>query len=388
MRVVHVCNLPLSEDHPDQGNLPRHPGRWPLNIAIAQRICTGLDSLCVVPTSGASVLHVADVDGIKVHYVPVPARLRATTLFYQETRSVAAYVQSLKPDLVHAHGSEDSNLLIAQRTEMPFVFTAQALFFQMKQRVRFSLICRQRATGFLEDRALRKTRYAVAKSEYVKEGLEGRYPGMHVELIPNTFDERLLDLPRAAKKRNAVAFVGTIDPRKGVDLIVDAMRQLEARLPELELWIFGNAANPGPYEQNALRDLQSILGERLKIHGCVSSANLFARLSECKALLAPSREEMFGNQVIEALLAGTHVVVGDQTAMAENVRRFGNGTIVPQENPERLAKAVDEVLGRDAFPKQDDARRKIMGYMGPEVVAKAHAAYYRRILREWPIPGA
>lgn len=383
MKIVHVCNLPFAEDHPDYGRLFRHPGRWPLNIAMAQGIFGGLDVKCVVATSGASKPYITDFDGVEIHYIPVPSRFRSATLFYRETRAVAAYVKSLQPDLVHAHGSEDSNLLIARKTGLPFVFTAQALFFQMKKRVRFPLICRQRVTGFLEDRALQKTRFSIGKSEYVKEGLERRYPAMQVELIPNTFDERLLDMGWAKTKKPAVAYVGTVDHRKGVDLIVEALSRLRDRFPDVELWMFGNTRNARGYEQGVLDDLHSVLGEKLKLFGYLPPAELISRLSECKALLAPSREEMFGNQVIESLLAGTHVIVADQTAMAENVRRFGNGTIIHQEDSSALAEAIAGVLGQSEFHEQKEARQNILSYMGAESVAKAHADYYQRVLREW-----
>ena len=42
MKVVHLCNLPMPEAHPDSGKVPCHPGRWELNLALAQRAHTGI----------------------------------------------------------------------------------------------------------------------------------------------------------------------------------------------------------------------------------------------------------------------------------------------------------------------------------------------------------
>jgi len=228
LKVVHICNLPLPPGHPDATRLRRHSGRWALNLAMAQHAHTDLRPECVVVTPGASSVHVEEVDGIQVHYVPAARRGRASTLFVHEVLATRRYIRHLSPEVVHAHGSEDSNLLIALATGLPVVFSAQALFFQMRKRERFPLICRQRVTGLLEDLALRRTRFAVGKSEYVSDGLKSRYPNIRVELIPNTFDVRLLDVPLDRKKRNAVAFVGTINPRKGADLIASALRRVSS----------------------------------------------------------------------------------------------------------------------------------------------------------------
>ena len=101
----------------------------------------------------------------------------------------------------------------------------------------------------------------------------------------------------------------------------------------------------------------------------------------CTVLAAPSTEEMFGNQLIEALMRGCHGIVTDATAMAENVRRFGNGTVVPQNDAVSLSRAiVARILAPPSLEDRKSARDRIREWMSPTVVAAKHFSFYRHIL--------
>ncbi len=54
LRVVHLCPLPLWREHPDHGRLTFHPGRWVLNLALAQKAHSGVDPVLVTQFPGES----------------------------------------------------------------------------------------------------------------------------------------------------------------------------------------------------------------------------------------------------------------------------------------------------------------------------------------------
>ncbi len=91
---------------------------------------------------------------------------------------------------------------------------------------------------------------------------------------------------------------------------------------------------------------------------------------------------MFGNQLVEGLMRGCHGIVADNTALAENVKRFGNGTIIRQKNSNNLAKAVMDILSNPPCVEIiESARRNIRNYMSPDAVAVAHARIYENVLK-------
>ena len=70
------------------------------------------------------------------------------------------------------------------------------------------------------------------------------------------------------------------------------------------------------------------------------------------------------------------------TAVPENVRRFGNGIVVPENSPHQLAAALVKTLTEPPPPAETQiAREKVVAFMRPEKVAELHVAAYRAVLK-------
>jgi glycosyltransferase involved in cell wall biosynthesis len=387
MKVVHLCNLPLPAGHPDYGKIQTHPGRWVLNLALAQKAHTKIQPILVVQIPGAKVDYQEEVEGIMVHYLAAPDRFRSTTLFYFDARRISAYVRKLEPDLVHAHGTEDAHAFAAQATHLPYVITVQGCYFIINRELPPRLFSRGRVVQGTEWLALRRTKHVVVKSSYVKNELKKKFPHLCLHEIPNTFDPRLLEIPIDQPRRMGdLAFVGTMVERKGVHVLRQALEIIRNEYPDsflkIHLHIFGDRpdARADSYEGREKQALGDLLGNRLILHQTIQGRQLAQELSTIPVLVAPSLEEMFGNQVIEAIMFGTWPIVTEQTAMAENVRAAGFGCCVAQKDPKQLAHAVLSKVFEPLVPSEaTKARTTILARMGPEVVAQGHLKLYQEI---------
>ena len=389
MRVVHLCNVALPAEHPDAGKLSLHPGRWVLNLALAQRAHAGIDARLVMQVPGASGDFCTEIEGVPVHFVAAPDRLRSTTLFVPDVLRLRRAVLAQSPDFVHAHGTEDAYALAAQACHKPTIITVQGCFFIINRELPPKLVSRQRIVQFTEWVALQRARHVIVKSAYVRDELRGAFPRLEFHEIPNTVDQRWLELPLdLPRPEYDLAFVGTMVERKGVHDLTAALAVLRDGSPEffrkIRLHVLGD--RPGSvsaYETMQKSALRDLLGERVIFHGTKSAAGVAEVLTRVRLLVAPSLEEMFGNQLIEALLAGADAVVTEGTAMAENVSRIGAGRAVPRRDPAALAEAI-----RNAAPlvraatEREQVRGRIVDFMGPEVVAQAHARLYEQIIEE------
>lgn len=384
MKVVHLCNAPLAPDHPDYGRVSIHPGRWALNLALAQRSHCGIDAELLVQVPGSRKDYETEIDGVPIYYLAAPSRFRSTTLFQLDAKRIAKRVRSLTPDIVHAHGTEDAYSLAAQQTGTRNIITAQGLYFQINRKVRPPLLNRARAVQFTEWLAFKRARHVIAKSEYVARELKARFPHLILHTIPNTFDERLLGI-REMKRPYSLIFVGTISPWKGVHTLQQALVIVRREIPQVRLDVVGDATNGAfAYEVEQKRLLRHALGDRVIFHGVMGVLELGHLVASSMALVAPSLEDMFGNQLVEALLLRTHGIVAEGTALAENVRRFGNGTVVPPEDPQALANAIVEILGSDSHlvPDAEVARERVRDTFGPSLVAGRHQQVYHDVLAE------
>lgn len=392
MRIVHLGNVPVPEGHQQRLFMRAiHPGRWVLNHAIAQKNA-GMDVEVVTQAHKAKQDFTCEIEGMKVHFLRTYHPYRHFTFYAIDQWRMASYVKKLRPDIVHAHGTEAAYALAAIRTGLPFCVTAQGLMFQIIPTLGHKPDWNMRFIRKSEHYAWKYTKYAIAKSEYVGTALAAEYPHLDITLIPNTYQAELDRTDRAdqidrADRNLSLAFVGTIDERKGVHLIADAMQEVVKHHPGVVLHIVGNRSDQtdrsdgSDYATLQLAKLREALGDRLVLHGRLPSTELFAVLDNCVALLAPSLEEMFGNQLIEGLMRGCHGIVPEGTALAENVRRFGNGTIVPQKDVAALATAICDTIAKPPTAAQvEAAQENIRAYMSPAAIAVAHRVLYERIL--------
>lgn len=131
-----------------------------------------------------------------------------------------------------------------------------------------------------------------------------------------------------------VLFVGTREPRKGLDVLVTAMGHAE--LSHLDLVVVG-PIGWGDVDVLTASNHAGI-GSRVHLLGAVSDEDLAAVYAGAAALALPSRAEGFGIPVIEAMAHGVPVVISDDPSLLETAG--GWATISAIGDPDSLAQAL------------------------------------------------
>ncbi|BEP12753.1 hypothetical protein acdb102_10640 [Acidothermaceae bacterium B102] len=134
-------------------------------------------------------------------------------------------------------------------------------------------------------------------------------------------------------RAHCFGYVGQLIRRKNVDGLIEAFALMpgSARLV---------VAGEGPEEQ-ALRARAAALGVegRIDFRGYVPYEDVPGLLSEFATLVLPSRSEVYGLVVIEALAAGLQVVVTDNCGVYADVHEL-RGVFPAQPSPGSLRKAM------------------------------------------------
>ena len=179
--------------------------------------------------------------------------------------------------------------------------------------------------------------------------------------------------------RSYVLFVGTVEPRKGVDVLLAAHAALRRTgRPDLRLVIAGP---PGWGETPALD------GPGVVAPGRIDEVTLDALYRGAAALAVPSRSEGFGLPALEAMARGCPVLASDAGALPEVLGDAG--LLVPAGDADALAGALDRLLSDDALATSLGAagHRRAAGFTWSACVAAHLVAYHAALGRPTPPPG-
>ena len=191
----------------------------------------------------------------------------------------------------------------------------------------------------------------IANSEATKNSLLKNAPWLKPERInvvyngidpqpflsQNTSDLRSeLQIPKDAK---LVGFAGQLDERKGIKYLLPAFFSALKLAPNAHLVLAGQ----GPLEKwiNTFCQKYS-LENRIHLIGFVNHIEKFMKSIDLFVL--PSLWEGFGIVLIEAMAAAKPCITTATSSMLEIVQHGETGLVVPTENAEELAEAMEELL--------------------------------------------
>ena len=172
-------------------------------------------------------------------------------------------------------------------------------------------------------------------------------------------------------------YVGRLRIRKGVEVLLEALRQVLGRFPAASLRIAGDGEHRTRLERKR-EDLG--LAPAVSFLGKCGAGRVRALLGGAAALVVPSTYEGMPLVVLEAMDAGVPVVASRVSGIPEVVVDGETGWLVPQEDPEALAAALAEVLARpeEAKRRGEAGRRRVEALYRP---AHAAAAWREAVAR-------
>jgi len=157
------------------------------------------------------------------------------------------------------------------------------------------------------------------------------------------------------KNKPFLLFLSRINWKKGLDRLIPAMSYITGT----HLVIAGND------EEDYIPRLETMaikqgVRDRITFTGPVYGDSKKALLRHATALVLPSYSENFGNAVLEAMAAGCPAVVTPEVGIADIVKEYAAGMVVPGD-PEVLGRQLRDLL-------LQPERLKEMGRKGKKAV--------------------
>jgi glycosyltransferase involved in cell wall biosynthesis len=254
-----------------------------------------------------------------------------------------------KPDLLHVQ------YFVPPFAPCPVVLTVHDISFAVHPE--FFTARDRLLLGTLVPWSLKKAARVITDAEHTKEDLVRVYkvPSEKIDLIPLAVEPRFCTLDRSAcirevAKRHSlgdspyVLYVGTLQPRKNVKMLIDAYTMMRRKTgighkllmigkPKYRFAPVFDAIKASGFENDIL------------FTGFVTDDDLPMYYNAAEVFVFPSRYEGFGLPVLEAFGCGTPVITTTSSSLPEVA---GDAAVlVDPYDTEALADAMENVLGNE-----------------------------------------
>lgn len=192
--------------------------------------------------------------------------------------------------------------------------------------------------------ALQKADALFTPSQYLLDYARTRYdlPAWLIDcVIPNGISPQAAGAGQPLHPAGYTLVVSRLVRKKGVDVVLKAYALLRHAIEPPKLLIIGD----GP-ERSRLEAMAATFGLQDSVHflGEIASAQIGSYLAGCSMLILASRQEPFGNVVLEGMAAGRPVIATRVGGVPELLQHGQNGLLVAKDDPEALANSILRLL--------------------------------------------
>jgi glycosyltransferase involved in cell wall biosynthesis len=194
-------------------------------------------------------------------------------------------------------------------------------------------------------------------------------------------DERPLPPELAAVEGPVVLFFGLLRPYKGVDVLLEAFRELDGA----ELWVVGMPRMPiEPLREAAARCRATVRF----VPRFVTDPEIPAFFRRADIVVLPYREIDQSGVLYTALAFGKPMVLSSVGGFVEVAKEHGAGRLVPPGDPVALEAALAELLSDEEERSRlaEAARRAAAGPYSWDRIAERTMSLYRDLLGAGPLP--
>jgi glycosyltransferase involved in cell wall biosynthesis len=292
-----------------------------------------------------------------------------TGYLYSKLRLIEQ-LKSLNPNIIHIWGTEGPYASILGACRARTILSMQGILTEYNRIGSFKTSWFQRFQAKYEPTWVRKADVITCESQWGAECIKRIAPHATIHLVEYGVHPSFYEVEwKPSPQTPTFLFVGTVDWRKGADILVEA-----ARHPSRKQWKL-RIAGEGPY----LKSMTNIEG--IELLGNLDWQNLQAHLAQSWALVLPTRADTSPNAIKEARVIGLPVVTTRYGGQVGYIRDGVNGRIMEKlsgdclcEILNCLSSSYDEILSLGRSTQAQDR-----SYFHPEKTKESFSNIYRSL---------
>ena len=304
--------------------------------------------------------------------------------------AVRKKLREIKPDLVHAQGTERDCAISAVLSPYPKILTIHGNLRLIKKQVGFRPFSAMWLQSYLEGLVVPRFAGFICITNYTREAVEREVPKTWV--VPNAVEPSFLELGQQRFSDNSsrpstldsrppcpvILCVANIDERKNQNAFIRALDPLAKKM-SFEVRFFGGCGG-----SDYGREFRELIASRPWCHygGMLGREELRSQFEQADMLALPTHEDNCPMVVLEAMASGVPIMASKVGGIPDLIDGVRAGLFCYPCDPESFRVGVKRVLEdsehaqRMASAAHDDAMRRFH----PKVIARKHLETYREIL--------
>jgi len=363
-----------------------HPATWIINLAQALVKFTEIDLHIITLTQNISFNQKIKLENITYHFIKRSRYfISLITLFQIDKFHIHRVLDSICPQLVHCHGTEDIYSLAGVTSNFPCIISLQGIITELlrNRKNRYDLkTFIYYIVKFIEQYTVKRGKFFIAKTPFAAEFIKYLSPRAKIFHIENPISDLFFRVKRNVHNDFQLLFVGYVIPEKGIEELINAIAILKDDFPSITLRIVGPSHST--YVQKRLKNHIESLGidKQIKFCGFKSSKNVAKELSSAEIIIVPSHMDTSPNVISEAMAAGTPVLASCVGGIPDMIQNGKTGTLVKPFSSEQLAKKIAYLVRNRNEREQmaDDAKKIALKRHEPKIVAFKMKKAYEDIL--------
>jgi len=181
-------------------------------------------------------------------------------------------------------------------------------------------------------------------------------------------------------ERYYILYVGRIDPFKGLDVLVKAIKELKSKGIALKCIIAGKDCGYGSQLRFLVDKLD--VAEQVEVRDYLLQEDLLDLYSHALVTVLPSLSEGFSLALVESIASGTPFIATPVGANSELVASTNGGILAPVGEPKTLANTILHVIKNEQlWLNMSTNGRKSVPFFSYEQVAEKHYQVYLELTK-------
>jgi glycosyltransferase involved in cell wall biosynthesis len=374
MKIAILADFPLGAL--TGGSVGRGGGQgctWLPQLAQAFQKFQDLEIHWVVLDRSIRKARIENHFGQHFHRVPaVKFSIDLALNYLPARRALLREIRAIRPDLVHAWGTESIHPCALAGFQGPSILSMQGILTEYQRIGGLPDDWRWRRLVRSEKSFIRSATIVTSESQWGIDKVRAVHPAADCRMVEYGVHPSFYEIPwQPDPVMPYLLYVGGSGTRKGLDVLLDAMRLLPDRNWELRL-----AGDPGIGSEVAAAGIPGV-----RYLGMLAWPEMIHQLQHAWAFTLPTRGDTSPNSVKEARVIGLPVITTQHGGQAGYIQDGVNGRIVDPLQADNLAAALADVMGSHerAVSLGRGRHAEDRDYLHPHRTAEGFAEIYREL---------